>query len=138
MKLASLLLTLSAFPLAAATELEIVAATLILEAGCDGKIGMECVNEVIHTRSRLRRQSLSVVCLARKQFSAWNRHRKIEHGIAAARKSPLWKKALAIVNAEPTKHVGASTHYFAHERKADPWGMKVVAVVEGHTFCVGK
>ena len=137
MKLATLLLTLAALPLAAATEREIVAATLILEAGVDGVAGLEAVNEVIHNRARFRRQSLTAVCLARRQFSAWN-GRRIEAGVALAKRSTLWREALAIVAAEPTKHVAGATHYWAHERKADPWGFKVLAVVGGHTFCVGK
>lgn len=137
MKLTFIIFALTVQHLAAVTELEIVAATLILEAGCDGKIGMECVNEVIHTRSRLRRQSLTVVCLARKQFSAWNR-RSVQSGLTAARKSPLWSMALKIAGAEVTKHVPGATHYWAHERKADPWGFKVITVIKSHTFCFGK
>ena len=138
MKLASLLLTLATLPLAAATEREIVAATLVLEAGVDGVAGLCAVNEVIHTRARLRRQSLSVVCLAKKQFSAWNRHRKIEHGIAAAKKSSLWNIALKIVGEEVTDTTGGADHYFAHKKKSDPWGFPVTAVIKSHTFCRGK
>ena len=137
MKLTTLLITLFTLPLAAATEREIVAATLILEAGVDGRIGMESVHEVIHNRARLRKQTLAAVCIAKKQFSAWNR-RRIEAGVALAKRSTLWRTALEIVAAEPTKHVEQATHYYAHERKADPWGFAVVAVVGRHTFCVGK
>ena len=134
MKLTTIILSLTALPVFAATQTEIVAATLILEAGVDGRIGLECVNEVVHNRAHLRRQSLTAVCLAKKQFSAWNR-RRIEAGVALAKKSKLWREALRIVAAEPTKHVGPATHYWAHERKADPWGLPIIAVVGRHTFC---
>ena len=134
MKLTTILFALTTLPVFAATQTEIVAATLILEAGVDGSIGLECVNEVVHNRARLRRQSLTAVCLARKQFSAWNR-RRVEAGVALAKQSTLWREALRIVAAEPTKHVGLATHYYAHQRKADPWKLPVIAVVGRHTFC---
>ena len=52
---------------------EIVAATLILEAGGEYATGsMEAVNEVIRNRAAKRKLTTKQVCLQRKQFSCWN------------------------------------------------------------------
>ena len=52
---------------------EIVAATLILEAGGEYAYGsMQAVHEVILNRAVKRRLTPKQVCLQRKQFSCWN------------------------------------------------------------------
>ena len=50
-------------------QLETVVACLVLEAGGEGTVGMEAVNEVIHNRSKKQKKSLYQIVTARKQFS---------------------------------------------------------------------
>lgn len=51
---------------------EIPIKTLLLEAHCDGILGMQAVGEVIRNRARERNESFDEVCLAKWQFSCWN------------------------------------------------------------------
>ena len=56
-----------------ATDAEIVAATIILEAGGEyAPNALQAVNEVIQNRAIKRRMMPSEVCFQRLQFSCWN------------------------------------------------------------------
>ena len=92
---------------------EIVAATLILEAGGEYSIGsMEAVNEVIRNRAAKRKLTPRQVCLQRKQFSCWNSGR-IDQLLAKAKRHPRFNEALAIVNGTATNYTGGADHYHA-------------------------
>lgn len=110
---------------------EIVAATLILEAGGEGQIGMEAVREVI--RNRAKNKTEIAVCLARKQFSCWNNITP-ERGIIIAKRHPKWNLALTIVN-ERTNHTKGATHYHAHS-VSPSWAKKLnkTTIIKNHTF----
>lgn len=57
------------------TERQLLAATLMAEAGGEGKQGMQAVGEVIMNRTKMKYRgdgTVSEVILADKQFSAWN------------------------------------------------------------------
>ena len=90
---------------------EIVAATLILEAGGEYSTGsMEAVNEVIRNRAAKRKLTTRQVCLQRKQFSCWNSGR-IDQLLAKAKRHPRFSEALAIVKGSDTNYTGGADHY---------------------------
>ena len=92
---------------------EIVAATLILEAGGEYSIGsMEAVNEVIHNRAVKRRLTPKQVCSQRKQFSCWNSG-EIQRLVAKAKAHPRYGEALAIVKGKLTSFTNGADHYHA-------------------------
>ena len=92
---------------------EIVAATLILEAGGEYTSGsMEAVNEVIRNRAAKRKLTPRQVCLQRKQFSCWNSGR-IDQLLAKAKRHPRFSEAMAIVTGSPTNYTGGADHYHA-------------------------
>lgn len=90
-------------------ELETVIACLILEAGGEGKVGMEAVNEVIQNRAKVQRKSPYQVATAPKQFSCFNAG--VDRGIEKAKKHSRWKLAEQIVKAPKTNHTKGATFY---------------------------
>jgi len=99
--------------LGATCRADVVTATLILEAGGEGKIGMQAVMEVIHNRSIKRNKSYQEVCLQRKQFSCWN-GKNIEATISKARNHPHWNVAKQIASKKPeTNLTKGADHYHA-------------------------
>ena len=114
------------------SQTEVVAATLIMEAGGEGQQGMEAVREVIANRAK--NKSEIIVCLAPKQFSCWNGI-AVGTGIDKARKHPRWELALKIAKAAPTNHTKGSTHY--HTTKVSPsWAKKLgqTVKIKNHVF----
>ena len=116
-------------------DTQVVAATLVLEAGGEGKVGMEAVREVIANRSRISEiLTEAEVCLKRLQFSCWN-GRTVKAGIEKAKLHKNWALALEIANAETTNHTNGATHY--HTNKVSPsWSKKlaITAKIGNHTF----
>ena len=111
---------------------EIVASTLIMEAGGEGRVGMEAVREVIANRAKNKTEI--AVCLAPKQFSCWNGI-PISRGIEIAKKHPNWTAALAIAKSKPTNHTKGATHY--HTTKVSPyWAKKLqkITTIKNHIF----
>ena len=113
---------------------DIVAATLILEAGGEYATGsMEAVNEVIRNRAAKRKLTTRQVCLQRKQFSCWNSGR-IDQLLAKAKRHPRFSEAMAIVNGSDTNYTGAD-HY--HADYCNPYwasSMKKTCVIGKHIF----
>ena len=118
------------------SKTEIVAATLIAEAGGEkDSRAMHAVAEVIYNRSISRKISPAQVCLQPKQFSCWN-GKDVEGGIEKAKKHKKWANALQIA-----QNLG-STNYtknaqFYHTTKVNPsWNKKMLATVtiENHIF----
>lgn len=108
---------------------EIVAATLILEAGGEADPrALAAVREVIANRAK-NKTEISV-CLAPKQFSCWNKI-SVERGIEIAKQHPKWPQALALVK-QQTNYTNGATHY--HAKKVSPsWAKKLVVTKEiGH------
>jgi len=114
---------------------EIVAATLILEAGGEYATGsMEAVNEVIRNRAAKRKLTTRQVCLQRKQFSCWNSGR-IDQLLAKAKRHPRFSEAMAIVTGSPTNYTGGADHY--HADYCDPYwasSMKKTCTIGKHLF----
>jgi len=114
---------------------EIVAATLILEAGGEYASGsMEAVNEVIRNRAAKRKLTTKQVCLQRKQFSCWNSGR-IDQLLAKAKRHPRFIEAMAIVTGSPTNYTGGADHY--HADYCNPYwasSMKKTCTIGKHIF----
>ena len=93
---------------------EVIAATLILEAGGEyDKGAMEAVYEVIHNRAARRGTQYSDECLRKWQFSCWN-DISAEEGIAKASKHPRWNEALKLAYYKPaTNYTKGADHYHA-------------------------
>ena len=118
----------------AATPAEVIAATLVLEAGVEGRRGMEAVREVILNRATLARTSQVAAVRKPKQFSCWN-GRSLESGVAEAKRSAVWPCALAIATGPRTGHVGPATHYLAPRLAGAAWATgRPLATVGRHAF----
>ena len=117
------------------THMDIVASTLILEAGGEYHEGsMQAVHEVIVNRSHQRKLASWEVCLQRKQFSCWNSG-KINKLVAKAKRHPRWREAMAIIQSPLTNYAKGADHY--HADYCDPyWNkhMKVTAKIGRHIF----
>lgn len=95
-------------------DAEIVAATLILEAGGEYVEGaMQAVHEVILNRAEKRRLTPKQVCLQPKQFSCWNSG-KIKQLLSKAKAHPRYAYALSIVHGERTNYTNGADHYHAN------------------------
>lgn len=95
------------------TDMEIVSATLILEAGGEYVKGaMEAVNEVIYNRSIARKLARWEVCLQPKQFSCWNSG-DILPLLAKAKRHPRWSEAMRIATSDITSYTAGADHYHA-------------------------
>ena len=115
---------------------EIVAATLILEAGGEYHEGaMESVNEVIVNRASKRNKSEAMVCLQKYQFSCWN-DKDARAGISKAMKHPRWGEALRIVQSPTTNYTKGADHYHADYIKNPYWtkSMTVTTKIGLHIF----
>ena len=117
-------------------ETEIVAATLIAEAGGEkDSRAMYGVAEVIYNRSISRKISPAQVCLQPKQFSCLN-GKQIETEINKAKKHKKWPNALKIAqNLGWTNYTKNAQFY--HTTKVNPsWNKKMLATItiENHKF----
>lgn len=114
---------------------EIIAATLIFEAGGERDThAMHAVNEVIHNRSVSRHISSDRVCLQRLQFSCWN-DISVDAGIAKAKKHSKWNSAIQIASVNPTDYTHGADHY--HTLKVNPsWNkrLKKLVTIGNHIF----
>ena len=130
-----LITALTALSNLSANQSEIVAATLILEAGGEYAYGsMQAVHEVILNRAVKRRLTPKQVCLQRKQFSCWNSG-KIATLLAKAKRHPRYSEALAIVHSAPTNYTGGADHY--HADYCNPYwvsSMTVTTKIGRHIF----
>lgn len=119
----------------AQTPLEIVTATIILEAGGEYSEGaMHAINEVITNRSNKRRISKADVCLQPYQFSCWN-NVGLASQLAKAKRHPRWKEAKSIADGMATNYTRGADHY--HADYCDPyWNkhMEITTRIGRHIF----
>ena len=127
----AVLMTLAVSDATGATHQDIVATTLILEAGGEYSEGaMEAVHEVIYNRSIKRNKSMSEVCLQKWQFSCWN-DKDIDQNIAKAKKHPRWSKAMKIVNtSKMTNYTHGADHYYADYIKPPYWAKSMTRTTQ--------
>ena len=96
----------------------IIATTLILEAGGEGVKGMQAVANVLQNRAKAKGTTPSREALINRQFSMWNDYNdgneSISHVIAKAKDHKLWKTAVDYANriSTLTDITGGATHYF--------------------------
>jgi len=119
------------------SDRDVVASTLILEAGGEYAEGaMESVHEVVYNRSMKRNKSMSAVCLQAWQFSCWNEN-DVDTNIAKAKKHPRWHEAMKIVDtAEMTNYTKGADHYYAEYIDEPYWAaaMSQTTKVGRHIF----
>ena len=81
-----------------AQNMNIMAATLIGEAGGEGIKGMQAVANVIMNRADGDFAKTGLVCVRPYQFSMWNKKQdQIESVVAKAQQHPRWKDAMLLV-----------------------------------------
>jgi spore germination cell wall hydrolase CwlJ-like protein len=114
---------------------DVVAATLILEAGGErDPRAMAAVAEVIFNRAKAKTRTAEQICLARLQFSCWNGI-PVSQGISKAQKHPKWSKALQLAKGVTTSYTNGADHY--HTPQVSPkWAKKLkkTAVIGNHIF----
>ena len=120
-----------------ATYRDIVASTLILEAGGEySKGAMESVHEVVYNRSMKRNKSMSAVCLQAWQFSCWNEN-DVDTNIAKAQNHPRWHEAMKIVDtAQISNFTNGADHYYAEYIDEPYWASSLTrtTAVGRHIF----
>lgn len=117
------------------TDTEVVAATLILEAGGEkDPRGMPAVREVISNRATKRKMTEASVCLQKLQFSCWNGG-NIQSKITKAKRHPKWDRALLLARSSQSNFTGGSDHY--HTTSVSPsWSkrLRVRCIIGNHIF----
>ena len=118
-------------------QAELVAATLILEAGGERHANaMVAIYEVIRNLSVARKKTLVEVCFKRKQFSCWNNTSKHQELLAHAKKHKNFSNALDIVKrAKDTNVTCGADHY--HAKRVNPYWVPTMtrtAVIGNHIF----
>jgi len=120
---------------AASRSTEVVAATLIFEAGGErDSHAMEAVNEVIQNRTSSRKITADKVCLQKLQFSCWN-DSSVDAGIAKAKKHAKWNSAVQIASSAKTNYTAGADHY--HTLKVNPsWNKRLTKtiIIGNHIF----
>lgn len=133
--------TVETVPYDEAKNMNVMAATLIGEAGGEGIKGMHAVANVIMNRAKGDFEHASGVCLRKYQFSMWNKKwDDIESVISKAQSHPRWKDAMNIVNQAKNgtlKDVtGGADFYFAPKKAMPSWADKFdkTASIGNHDF----
>ncbi len=109
---------------------DICATALIMEAGGEGRTGMELVWQVVWERVASKRwpDTPAKVLLQPKQFSCFN-NVSLGRAINTAQKHPRWRDALGIVSAppvyRPSVNVRGCNHYHATYIKKPYWAKGV-------------
>ena len=109
---------------------DICATALVMEAGGEGRIGMELVWQVVWERVASKRwpDTPVKVLLQPKQFSCFN-NVSLGRAITTAQKHPRWRDALGIVSAppvyRPSVNARGCNHYHATYIKKPYWARGV-------------
>lgn len=139
--LLALLLTLNAEAMTR-YEADVIAAVLVLEAGGEGRIGMEAVAESIWNRADRPRwwgRTPYDVAVKPWQYSCLNGISG-EQAITKAQRHAQWPTAQSIVNrfnsGNRTNHSKGATHYYAPKKANPSWKDKLplTAVIGNHRF----
>lgn len=121
---------------------DLVAATIVLEAGGEGEMGMLAVANVIQNRSVLRNLSYEKVVTQPKQFSAMNsgRYRWL---VSKAKRSSAWSYAYSLARKMESGMLddvtGGADHYHA-DWMLPRWAssMRQTVAIGGHVFYSSK
>ncbi len=121
---------------------EIVAATIIAEAGGEHLRGMQAVMNVIFNRAKGNAALARQVCLTPYIFTPWN-GKDIASVTRQAKEHPCWQQALMIAEQGLKGNLpditGGANHFYNHRLVHPFWAKKMrrTTVIEGHTFLVG-
>lgn len=130
--------------------LDTVIACVVLEAGGEGTIGMEAINEVLTNRARRAFGDDSIIskhkiAIQPKQFSCFNAG--VDTAIKRAKSHPRWMEAEKIVKSPPTNHTSGARFYYANRgRQAiqpPTWATKILksggkaVQIGNHVFLYG-
>lgn len=120
---------------------DIVAATLVGEAGGENEEGMHAVLNVIMNRANGQIEDAPKVCLKQSQFSMWNgKHHDIESVVNVAKQHKNWKVAMELINKANngtlTDITGGADFYFNPKKAMPDWAKKFekTKVIGNHTF----
>jgi len=100
--------------------------TVLLEAHCDGLLGMICVGEVIRNRAKRSGETPSYECMKKWQFSCWNNRgttttRLLKHGLNDYK---LAKRAWEL--SKTSDYTKGATHYFNPKLCLPSWAKNMV------------
>lgn len=115
----------AAYSLAGSVSPErVIALTLYLEAGNQDTVGKECVASVIWNRAGGDPKKLVAVCLAKKQFSCWNKRRpasvKVKTNVSYRICELIAKDMVRGTFCVPYRMLGVN---YYHEKSVHPdWG----------------
>ena len=118
---------------------EVVAATLIGEAGGEQWRGMQAVFNVIWNRAGGNPALVKAACLAPHVFSCWN-GKEVSTHIQRAKNHPCWAQALQLaemgLRGKLADLTGGANHFYDPKRVHPHWAgkMRQTAVIGGHTF----
>lgn len=128
---------------------DIIAATIIGEAGGESKEGMIAVKNVLSNRAKSRGSSIAGEALRPKQFSMWNSATRgvstkddfnassIQSIIDASKKHKNWTSALRIARGNQNDLTKGADMYYAHNKIKPPYWTKdwtQTTVIGNHTF----
>ena len=135
---------------------DIIAATLVGEAGGEKKAGMVAVYNVLKNRSIKKETSIAGEALRPGQFDVWKKAwtgvkvrsdydiTKVKSIISIYKDREEWKDswdiAKEIIKEDPSDTTGGASHYYAHNKMSLPSvfkGWQVTKVIGGHTFGKG-
>ena len=138
------------------SDSDIIAATLVGEAGGEKKEGMTAVYSVLKNREKKKGTSKAGEALRPGQFDVWRKAwsgvkeksdydlNKIISIIDIYKKRKEWEKpweiAMEIIKEDPEDITGGASHYYAHNKMGLPSvfkGWQVTKVIGGHTFGKG-
>jgi spore germination cell wall hydrolase CwlJ-like protein len=112
-----------------------------MEAGGEGRVGMEAVAEVIFNRADKRKLTPYDVVMQRLQFSCVNGRTAEEVVQIGTRRWPnQFADAENMVRdfsvGRKTRHTGGADHYYAHKKVNPSWASRLTttAVIGNHTF----
>lgn len=128
---------------------EIIASTIIGEAGGEGNKGMIAIKNVLDNRAKKKGTSAAGEALRPKQFSMWNSAtsgvstrddfdpKKIQSIIDQNKTHSKWSMALKIARGSYTDITKGANMYYAHKKINPPYWTKdweETAIIGNHTF----
>lgn len=116
----------------------LIAATLVLEAGGEKEAGMRAVASVIYNRAKIKNKTFTNIILEKKQFSCWNT-RDVKTTIEIAQQNRVWATAKQIAEemvCGTFSPIGDWTHYYNPKLCSPVWGDHLinVAYIGNHKF----
>lgn len=131
------------------SDIEIVAATIIGEAGGEPKNGMIAIKNVLDNRAKKKGTSAAGEAIRPKQFSMWNSATKgvstksdfktasLQSVIDSYKTHKNWNTALSIAKTKHSDLTKGANMYYAHNKIKPPYwtkGWTKTVVIGNHTF----